>query len=520
MKPPMVRTALVILPMALIVSLHWSCDHFRTRARAYNLDTVSPYGNYSRDELELRDISDFYKRVFGGSEDDYWTEWSKLDEFKSGSVTLDRIPYLDSWYPERQKGTNIEGALTKYDKVFNGSELLATDWEAKYNSREEPSWYGHCNGTSVAAARFQNPLVPVGRPVGCEQTNTCIDFFEPRDIRALLSEINMNAKAKFISGNRCRKPQSELDALPAIRTDPTTMDDCDDVNPASFHVGLVNFLGRKKQPVIFDMNRDIQVWNYPIYEYSYTSEELATEELALERLGLNLDQWVFNPDAKSWQFIEMTISYRKARSDFQGAGTKPDPSKLVYTYILELDGEGRVVGGEWVGESRRSHPDFLWMAFEPAPPTGSSSRGNPHVDVDEVISIWAESVGLDPNNPFRDKPGNTYDIRFYPKPDIEWGFVEGYYQVLLDGGSSGTIFRGKKSHLRIIVEEPLKKGSEVEVFLNGDSLVRKAPADGRLDLVFDSPRGVNYLRFEWFTDPDNLALKASEVNWEFRYYAM
>jgi hypothetical protein len=32
-----------------------------------------------------------------------------------------------------------------------------------------------------------------------------------------------------------------------------------------------------------------------------------------------------------------------------------------YEYIVELDTAGKVVGGEWVGNSKRLHPDFAWL---------------------------------------------------------------------------------------------------------------------------------------------------------------
>jgi hypothetical protein len=32
-----------------------------------------------------------------------------------------------------------------------------------------------------------------------------------------------------------------------------------------------------------------------------------------------------------------------------------------YDYILELDGEGKIIGGEWLGDSKRAHPDFVWL---------------------------------------------------------------------------------------------------------------------------------------------------------------
>jgi hypothetical protein len=32
-----------------------------------------------------------------------------------------------------------------------------------------------------------------------------------------------------------------------------------------------------------------------------------------------------------------------------------------YTYVLEVDSDGKVVGGEWTGASKTAHPDFLWL---------------------------------------------------------------------------------------------------------------------------------------------------------------
>jgi len=32
-----------------------------------------------------------------------------------------------------------------------------------------------------------------------------------------------------------------------------------------------------------------------------------------------------------------------------------------YDYILELDGTGKIIGGEWIGTSKRQHPDFVWL---------------------------------------------------------------------------------------------------------------------------------------------------------------
>jgi Transglutaminase elicitor len=70
-----------------------------------------------------------------------------------------------------------------------------------------------------------------------------------------------------------------------------------------------------------------------------------------------------NPVAESFRYVELDVRYitesspsRQTRSGNLAAFTRTDSLKL----ILELDKRGRVVGGEWVGESRDAHPDFMW----------------------------------------------------------------------------------------------------------------------------------------------------------------
>jgi subtilisin-like proprotein convertase family protein len=54
-----------------------------------------------------------------------------------------------------------------------------------------------------------------------------------------------------------------------------------------------------------------------------------------------------------------------------------------YHYILELDADGMIIGGEWVGSSIAAHPDFVWL------PVGTSG-GNPNIELDLIRDIVAE----------------------------------------------------------------------------------------------------------------------------------
>ena len=57
-------------------------------------------------------------------------------------------------------------------------------------------------------------------------------------------------------------------------------------------------------------------------------------------------------------------------------------------YVLELDANGRIVGGEWVGESKQAHPDFLWL---PLKASGTTVAGGA-IKIADVKALMAASV--------------------------------------------------------------------------------------------------------------------------------
>ena len=189
------------------------------------------------------------------------------------SVDPIRVPYSDYWFPEKYGGTdgpNAENdgkgpatkALQQYDAAFYGGVSTATKWEKENHNNMEVNWYGHCNGFSAAAARHTNPLKAV------EKNGVT---FTPMQIRALLAEVYMNSIARFVGGHRCEK--EVLDKKPQNRDNPLLFDECEDPDPGTFHLALVNWFARKKQPLIADFNADREVWNFPIFSIRYKYEK-------------------------------------------------------------------------------------------------------------------------------------------------------------------------------------------------------------------------------------------------------
>jgi hypothetical protein len=275
----------------------------------------------------------------------------------SGEVPNYRIPYSGYIYPDTAGGTSR--ALRKYDAAFNGGRLLATAherWDTTayqqtvYETRRAglfglrrqtvavrrtPYWHGHCNGWTAAAIRHSEPKKSVVR-------NGVT--FTPADIKALLAEIYMYREVETLAG--------ESSLVPA----------------AMFHVIMTNWLGRKSHPVAMEGSPGREKWNYPIYKFTSSASRYSNGRVDVKT----------NITYAHYSRGEYNESPRIARTRY-------------LHYQLQLDDEGKIVGGGHYRDSSRI--DMLWVIKRPAPSGHEENqRGNPHVDVDEVLSIWRDSV--------------------------------------------------------------------------------------------------------------------------------
>ncbi|GLE11393.1 hypothetical protein PINS_up023780 [Pythium insidiosum] len=58
-----------------------------------------------------------------------------------------------------------------------------------------------------------------------------------------------------------------------------------------------------------------------------------------------------------------------------------------YSYLLELDGDDNIIGGEWVGSSHTSHPDFLWFPTTKPAATLVTSVGLSYQNVSNLLAM-------------------------------------------------------------------------------------------------------------------------------------
>jgi len=317
------------------------------------LTAAASFGSTIPDsEVELQE--EVFKKYWGKS-----VEW-KFDRLPAeGKVAPDRVPYSGYIYPDTAGGT--VNALNKYDRAFHDGRGLAAQherWDTTAHRQTQyryvyrrvglfrsvrtrvafsgiPHWHGHCNGWAAAAMRHAEPMKTVRR--------NGVDF-TPADIKALLAEIYIYNDTENLAGYEYA------------------------LNAGSFHAVITNWIGRASHPVGMEADPGHEKWNYPIYEYKITSHRISPRQVQ----------------------VQMNIGYAKdSRGEFQQS------PRIKYTkyfhYALDLNPRGEIVGGYFFRGS--SLIDLLWIPLQPKPGgKEGNQRGNPHVDVSEVLAIWRESV--------------------------------------------------------------------------------------------------------------------------------
>jgi hypothetical protein len=313
------------------------------------------YGHGPVQKEELEQQQEAFKHWWG---DELVVKLSDLPT--EGKVPDFRVPYCGHDYPDRAGGTI--NALFKYDQAFHRGRGLATEYErmdvsAHRNGRSDepvrglfgrlrmargqqvPTWYGHCNGWTAAAIRHAEPQKSVVR-------NGVT--FTPADIKGLLAEMYMYSESVFLGG-----------------IDPA-------INPAVLHLTLSNWIGRGSHPVGMETAVGEVVINFPVFNYKSTLNKSNARETE----------------------VRTTITYALNTNRETDKGPPNYHRAMAFHYVLDLDEEGTIRGGRFFGDSQQI--DMLWTPLKPAPGgEANNRRGNPHMDIKEVLAIWRESVPED-----------------------------------------------------------------------------------------------------------------------------
>lgn len=97
------------------------------------------------------------------------------------------------------------------------------------------------------------------------------------------------------------------------------------------------------------------------------SDTAATYTAKITSGGSIPTTYVFNDKAAKLYKVHTDVDYISESP----AGTDGNLSATIdrythtdrYDYILEVDAAGKIIGGEWLGESKKAHPDFVWLPY-------------------------------------------------------------------------------------------------------------------------------------------------------------
>jgi hypothetical protein len=379
-------------------------------------------------------------------------EYTLADLPMDGSAVKE--PWPETYWPTYQDSTNARwdgmenlSPLEKYDLVFNDwlppegfmdlkpytSSCGASDFDPTYYDAIGPAarwmsenrgnwrahdgvdsdgdgeidecddhdgidgWWGLCHAWAPAALIEDEPVRAI--------VHEGITFY-PSDLKALMITVYDSSRAVVIGG-RCKAEQVERDETGRI-VDP----DCRDTNAGTFHIITANFLGRFNVGFAEDRTYNHQVWNQPVHAYNVDRIEEVDELQAMRLLGVDTStttNYPYNSEAKRWSDVEISMKY-VVESHASRMPTGPEFDRYLrtdrYHYILEMDTEGEIIGGEWInGRSTDSQgrfseqPDFLWYPTGPrsnpiadGPHGPRDPRKNPHVSYSKVLRLFAKAT--------------------------------------------------------------------------------------------------------------------------------
>jgi len=115
------------------------------------------------------------------------------------------------------------------------------------------------------------------------------------------------------------------------------------------------------------MDAGSEVWNQPIRGYQIYEQNLYTPTSAAQKF-LGRHNYPFNIFATQLLHVRLRIWYVVESSDdgphvLNGKVDQYTRFKD-YEYLLELDNNDMIIGGEWVGNSIRYHPDFVYFPLQ------------------------------------------------------------------------------------------------------------------------------------------------------------
>ncbi len=359
------------------------------------------------------------------------------------------------------------GKYKTVEQAFPEALKLAKEQEGEYVltkvTKRIAGWEGICNGWSTAAGNIPRPRKTVSFDLG-DGTGRQIRFL-PEDIKGLVALYWVNSLIQdglwhkedgsyggggtVFAGLRCNLRRIKKDHFGRYydhKEDPYYNKHeprCVGVHPATWHLGLVNIIGKQGRSFVVERKVTHEVDNHPMYKYEmkyfnpnngkYMDELWDNIEVVDEN-----DQFhqFRNPKTKyiiGVETIATYLNYKKPRrSPVDSEEDDSEVDKKMY-YDLELDDRLNIIGGQWralrVGEApderdrlagyqnrnqRLNHnqPDFFWNV------TKKWNTKEVGLFIDEDLEIWKDQQSLPPKS-WLDKAKQYHSFHYQQK--YEWG---------------------------------------------------------------------------------------------------
>lgn len=260
----------------------------------------------------------------------------------------------------------------KYDLLVGDDEftLTAAQWrigKTRYQNYTLENWMGICEGSAAASSIYPEPK----KTIELMSSRGDLIRFHILDIKALGSLLWSAYNVTIpISGGRCLGGNPQKDYNGVIMDD-----DCFNSNPATWHIALLNFVGQRKQT--FFINRSLnrrEVWNAPVigYQINYFNIVSGTvqQDLSSARMPMSLlptDKYTPYRSSQTAEIIgvDVTVKLAAGLTSRRDETESAYPILLNYQYDLELDANGKLIGGEWRHDT---HPSFIWAITQDIQP--------------------------------------------------------------------------------------------------------------------------------------------------------
>lgn len=369
-------------------------------------DGAKPIEDFIEEKLSIRSLSDFETRgltegavAVAPWSGDYWPyaqgilaaryldeNFFELETWQERFEFINHQPVSAVIAERGQEGVSILSPAEKYDLIVGDSRqsLTKSMWDQGKKYFDETGhvegWMGICHGWAPAAIVEPRPVRSIEVLSRDQKWKVSLN---PSEIKGLVSyNWATNPYQSNFLGRRCNEKEPKRDAKGRLLNP-----DCFDLNPATWHLVVVNLVGQQKRSFVMDATFDYEVWNQPVigYSYSYFNPQTREPGTSWETSLIRREDFKRDPyaqfrsrEARSFVGVSMKVGYvieTSAGAENEDSAEYDSIRWVEYRYDLEMNERGEIIGGEWYLES---HPDFIWVpknGSRPVSPQDSGLRG-------------------------------------------------------------------------------------------------------------------------------------------------